>query len=507
MDTKANMDRRSFLKASALLGSTLFAGTSGLYTMTGCGKKTDWKSIYFPKMLLKNLLLFDGSTNTLQKDKIILIQDNKILSIENQNNNSQYADFKVVDLKGRTLMPGLIDNHVHITSPFITEGNMKVMLQLNYQAELNFKNCIMSGVTTVRDVGGSPGMVNKFKAKADQNHIPGPRVISSLSMIAARNKDQFGWPTQAPLIENPIVKKIFGGNFAERPQTASQMAELCETLIGQGAAWLKTLHQDQSFHHKHHSLPNHTDDAYKAMLKVGEKHGIRCAIHAMFASGFQKGVDIGFHTLEHTPMNEVISDFYIEKFKSNKTAIMPTLTVYGNFFIRDQLIKLLKEKGHDYLAPEPLTQMTQAYEKVITLMESNQNEKNRADYIVDPLYFTDMYPNVVKNIQKLVHSGAKIGIGTDAGTPTVLFGFYADELRYLSSAGLSNFQILKMATNVNAKILGMQDKIGTVETGKRADLIAVEGNPLQDLDILYEPHMVMKAGTIIKGKDIAGSGS
>jgi imidazolonepropionase-like amidohydrolase len=151
--------------------------------------------------LLHNFQLFDGLQNGLQKDRIILIEENKIQGIERKGDLGQYRDYKVVDLKGWTILPGLIDNHVHITSPFMRGDN--VLSQMDQQIEYNFRNCVMSGVTTVRDVGGFPGKINKFKSKVDKNEIPGPRLISSLSMIAARKGEQLGWPLLCPYLKNP----------------------------------------------------------------------------------------------------------------------------------------------------------------------------------------------------------------------------------------------------------------------------------------------------------------
>ena len=117
-----------------------------------------------------------------------------------------------------------------------------------------------------------------------------------------------------------------------------------------------------------------------------------------------------------------------------------------------------------------------------------------------------MFPNVIKNIAKLKSAGAKIGIGTDSGSTISLFGFYSDELKYVASAGISNFETLRMATAENAGILNMQDRIGTIEKGKWADLIAIEGDPLADLDSMNNVRMVMKGGAFIKSEGIAGLG-
>lgn len=501
---KTGLDRRSFLKASALVGSKFLVGATGLASLTNCGSRSDWRSIQYPKILLDNFRLFNGLNNSLQKGQIILIQGDKVLEIERKGDLDQYKGFRHFDLNGWTLLPGLIDNHVHITSPFTTAGNLNVLFQKNEQFELNFRNCVMSGVTTVRDVGGFPGMIRKFTQRADKNKIPGPRVISSLSMIAAREGIQLGWPSYAPYIEDPILKRIMGGNFAERPRTVEEINEVCEEMVRLGAVWLKTLHQDQSFHHKGHRLPNHTDSEYKAILNKGRKHGIRCAMHAMFVSGFNKGVDLGYHTLEHTPMDAVITDRYADRFTESDAAIIPTIRIFGDFLITRKLLKLIETRGKEYLTSEALMQVTATVKKLLAIEDGHLSDEDRSGLRVDPLYFKDMFPNVIKNIAKLKSAGAKIGIGTDSGSTISLFGLFSDELKYVASAGISNFEILRMATAENARILNMQDRIGTIEKGKWADLIAIEGDPLADLDSMNNVRMVMKGGAFIKSEGITG---
>ena len=504
---KTILGRRSFLKASALFGSKFLIGATGFASLANCSSRSEWRSIQYPKVLLDNFCLFDGVKNSLQKNQIVLIEGDKILGIERKGDLAQYKGFRHFDLNGWTLLPGLIDNHVHITSPFVITGNHNVLSQKNEQFELNFRNCVMNGVTTVRDVGGFPGMIRKFKEKADNNQIPGPRVFSSLSMIAAREGLQLGWPVHTPYIEDPIMKRIMGGNFAERPQTVDEINEVCEEMVRLGAVWLKTLHQDQSFHLKGHRLPNHTDDEYKAILRNGRKHNIRCAMHAMFTSGFKKGVDLGYHTLEHTPMDAVITDGYADRFTESEAAIIPTISIFGDFLITRKLLKLIETRGKEYLTPEALTQVTGAVKRISAVENGDLSDEERSGLPVDPLYFKDMFPNVIKNIEKLKNTGAKIGIGTDSGGSLMaLFGFYGDELKYMASAGISNFETLRMATYENACILNMQDRIGTIGNGKWADIIAIEGDPLVDLDSMNNVRMVMKGGAFIKREGIAGLG-
>lgn len=89
----------------------------------------------------------------------------------------------------------------------------------------------MNGVTTVRDVGGFPETILRFKEKADKNQIPGPRVFSSLSMIAAREGSGLGWPVHCPYIDDPIFKWMLGGNLAERPQTVDEINQVCAEMV------------------------------------------------------------------------------------------------------------------------------------------------------------------------------------------------------------------------------------------------------------------------------------
>jgi imidazolonepropionase-like amidohydrolase len=132
------------------------------------------------------------------------------------------------------------------------------------------------------------------------------------------------------------------------------------------------------------------------------------------------------------------------------------------------------------------------------------SKEDKRSLLVDPLYFKEMFPNVIKNLKKLNSMGARVGIGTDSGTFRGLFGRYNEELRHMTSAGISNFDTLRMATAVNAGIIDMQDKIGTIEKGKCADLIAVEGNPLNDIEVMDSVAMVMKGGNFVKAKGIFG---
>lgn len=501
-DESRRMDRRNFLKISAV-SAGLIMGFSGFGKIAPKAHAAKWAPVSFPKILLHNFMLFDNAHHNLLKDRLVIIEGDKIKAVEPMGDLDLFQGYKKIDLNGRTLLPGFIDNHVHITVPFMYDVNWGMLMQMNEQIEMNFYNCVMGGVTTVRDVGGFPEKILKFRAMSDNNEIPGPRVISSLSPIAAREGDRLGAPERAPYFTNPATKWFLGGNYAERPTNLKEIEATCDSMIEKGAQWLKTLHQDHSYSYYPRKLPNHSDEGYRLILKKGRNKGIKCALHEPLLSGFKKGVDLGFNTLEHMPHDGIIPDKDIEQFIQKKMAILPTALVYADDMRYESLLEVIETRGEKFLMPEASRQMSERLKASVALQKKQLSEAERRELKFDPWYIRDKFPNILANIQKMHKMGAKVGMGSDiGGSYAAFFGRYVDELRHFSDAGISNFDILNMSTAVNAEIIDMQDKIGTLEKGKQADIIAVAGNPLKDLNVLDRVSLVMKGGIIIKAEEI-----
>jgi len=495
------VDRRNFLKINTVLMSGLFLSGTGLSQLSGCGYKAGLKPGPCRRVVLHNFRLFDGVQNQLQEGRRVVIEEDRIRDVDPWAGQKGIPDYQVIDAQGMTLMPGLIDNHVHITVPFMFKVNLNALAQMDRQIELNFRNCIMNGVTTVRDVGGFPGKIKKFREMSDRSEIPGPRVISSLSPIAARKGSSLGAPEKAPYFTNPLIKWLLGGNYAERPTNVEEIREACERMVKLGAQWLKTLHQDHTYSYYPRTLPNHSDEGYRTILEIGRKYGLKCALHQVFLSGFKKGVDLGFHTLDHMPMDEEIPDDNLDRFNEKNMAILPTMMIYGDCLVDDEILVRVEKRGSDYLVPEAQRQVTGLLQESLAQEKKKLSEDDRKKLMYDRQYWKDQFPKVIQNLQKLHRKGATVGIGTDiGGSYSGFFGRYLDELKHYQAAGISNFEILRMATAVNARILNLEDKIGTVEKGRWADLIVVEGNPLDDLRALEKVRMVMKGGVLIKNE-------
>ncbi len=493
------LSRRNFLKYSGTaIGAVSIGG------ITACAKHSpDWKPISYPRMALYNGHIFNGIDSRLIKDQVVLINGGTIQSIEPRGDLSGFENYRLIDLQGRTLLPGLIDNHVHITVPFMFEPNFNTIREMDDQIALNFRECVMSGVTTVRDVGGFPEKVLKFKSLADTNRIPGPKVVSSLSPIAARKGPILGAPENAPYFTNPLVKWLLGGNYAERCETVAEVTNACDRMIEKGAQLLKTLHQDSSYSYYPRALPNHTVEGYKVIIDKAANQGLKAALHAPFVSGLELGVDLGFDTMEHMPHDRLIPKGLVDQFNRKGMAMLPTILVFHDTVIEKQLLNLVQAKGNSFLTPEAVKQVTDRMQKSLGLYELNLSKQERKHLKFDPWYIKDKIPNMFANLKRLYDMGAKVGVGSDmGGSYLAYFNRYVDELKHYAAAGIPVSDVLQMATRINADILGMGSKLGTLEKGKQADFVAVRGNPLENLAALEQVDLVIKDGAIIKAKDI-----
>ena len=269
-----------------------------------------------------------------------------------------------------------------------------------------------------------------------------------------------------------------------------EIKSACEEMISLGAQWLKTIHQSHTHTLSERPLPNHSEEGFRAILEIGREHGIKCAMHQPFLDGFHSGVSLGYHTLEHIPTNGIIPDDDIDTFIKKDMAILPTIMAFGDAFIYDEIIALMKHIEGKKLMPEAVAQMSDRIRHAETM-----DRQESFSY-----YMRENFPHVTTNLKKLYQRGATIGIGTDiGGTPSGFFGRYTEELEHFARAGILNEKILMMATSKNARILDMDDRIGSLKKGMLADLIVADGNPLEDLSTLDRIQLVMKGGLIVRG--------
>jgi hypothetical protein len=223
-------------------------------------------------------------------------------------------------------------------------------------------------------------------------------------------------------------------------------------------------------------------------------------MHQMERVAFRKGIQIGAHTLEHCPADD-LDPQEVDQFVEHGMAIVPTLKAAGDYLDLDPMIDWLEGKAEPEFMPEPRRQVLYSVKFLLSKPYPPQDPKGKL--YLDVEYFRTGYPHALKNIKLIRDAGGKIGVGTDTcGTTLSFFPHYWKELWHLTQAGLSTFEALKAATSLNAEIIGLGDQVGGIQPGKFADFAVVEGNPLENIEHVGNVKMVVKGGeTLVDNRD------
>jgi len=377
----------------------------------------------------------------------IVVRGNKIESAGTSAAVPQ--DAQVIDLGDVTLMPGLIDAHTHImlqgdvtSAEYDDQLFKESMAYRALRASRAVKIALERGFTAMRDLETEGAMYTDVDVKKAINNgvIPGPRLqVSTRAMSVTGGYGPSGY---SPEVTFPmgvqIVDGVEGGRKAVRKQ------------IAHGADWIK-VYADRSYFvdkdGKLSSIPTFTLDEMKAIVDEAHRLRHKVAAHAMARPGIENAVTAGVDSIEH---GIAIPDDLLDVMVSKGVYLVPTLTVT------------------EYVAPG----RGGVWAKI-------------------PDYHHDSF-------QRALRRGVKIAFGTDVG------GFpwdavnEAKEFEYETRFGMTPMQAIQSATRTAAELLGMSDKIGTLESGKLADIVAVPGNPLQDITAMQRVGFVMKDGVVYK---------
>jgi imidazolonepropionase-like amidohydrolase len=215
-------------------------------------------------------------------------------------------------------------------------------------------------------------------------------------------------------------------------------------------------------------------------------------MHQLWASGFRKGIELAVNSMEHAPLDTLTNDDIAQMVKA-KIPIIPTLSVFAK--VIDLPHWLDTPEGESYLQPVPLKQTR---EVLAIYREGITPEMAQQAYYDDIPWLTRQFPVMLENIARLYQAGATIGCGTDSGGwQLAMFGRIYEEIDLLVKIGLTPFEALRSATAINAHILRLDDKLGTLEEGKLADFCTIDGDPLQDTTALRRINSVVKGGKCI----------
>ncbi len=361
---------------------------------------------------------------------------------------------KLIVLKNKTVMPGLIDCHVHLEHQHernsLIESFRFTDADIAYHAAVYAKRTLMAGFTTVRDLGGTGVNISLRKA-VEQGLVDGPRIITAGRAISASGGHMDG--------SVGFRDDVFDHKMGPDDGVADGRDELIKAVrlqIKRGSDVIKIastggvldLSEDGSG-------AEFTIDEIKAVVETAKDYGMRVACHAHGAEGIRRAILGGVTSIEHgTFMNE--ED--MELMKKYGTYYVPTI-IAGR-----SVMDSAKIKGF--------------FPPVITRKA------------------LEVGPQIQQTFGKAYKAGVKIAFGTDAGVYE--HGKNYLEFQYMVEAGMPPMEAIKAATTSAADLLGISDKTGSITKGKFADIVAVDGDPLQDITVMKNVTFVMKAGKIYK---------
>ena len=375
----------------------------------------------------------------------VLVEDKKIVKIA-QNSINIPKDTQKIPLDGQTLLPGFIDAHIHICmdgSPDPVAASLSESPTLTtLKAAQSARRTLMAGVTTVRDMGAKDGIDFGLRQAINSGLIPGPRMLISGRLICMTGGH--GWQIGLEANGPDEVRK------AAREQIKAG-ADIVKLMATGGVLTPAVEPGSEQF----------TEEELRAGVEEAHKAGKKTATHAMGTRGILNALKAGIDSIEH---GVYLDDETVSIMVKRKTPLIPTISALYN----------IESKGVEAGIPEYAVQKT-----------------------------IKVKPFHLESIRMAREAGVPVAMGTDAGTPFNMHGENLGEVKLLVDyGGFSPMGAIEAGTRIAARVLGLEKELGTVTEGKIADLVMVEGNPLDNMDVLLNQEsiwLVMQGGKIVKG--------
>jgi len=394
-------------------------------------------------ILLKADRVFDGET--IHSNWSVLVKNNRIEQVGVIQNTPQNT--QTITLAGTTLMPGMIEGHSHLFLHPYNEVSWNDQVLKESRAErtaravTHAEATLMAGFTTVRDLGTEGAMYDDagLKRAIEKGVVPGPRMIVATRAIVAKG-------TYGPKPESPDIEFHQG---AAEVAGVENMTDEVRTQISKGADVIK-VYADYRWGQNGEAMPTFTQEEIATAVAVAKSGGREVVVHSSTPEGMRRSILAGVSTIEHG--DDGTSDIF-RLMKEKGVALCPTLAA-GDAILQYHGWK----KGAD---PDPIS---------ITSKK--------------------------KSFQLALQAGVTICMGGDVGVFT--HGTNAREMEMMVEYGMKPLDVLRSATSVNADVFGYGNKIGRIKTGLAADIIAVQGNPVEGIQAVKNVVFVLKDGKVYK---------
>lgn len=393
--------------------------------------------------------LLDGTGDEHQEDATIVVEGTRIREVGRGIRYPEEA--RVIDVKGMTVMPGLIDCHLHVGGFVIDDPGWQFsrlyLIPFFWDYLRNFalrrKLAIESGVTTVRSAGDNYPHILQLRDKIESGRLTGPRIIAPGPIFTAPG----GHPAGTIYKGNRYIIEHATRQVSDPEGARVEVRKLAEGRVD----CIKAVYDKANPLEHGHEIPHLSPEVLQAIVDEAHKHNLRVMVHTGDQGEMRDAVEAGADSIEH--------------------GVLPSHAPSAEY--EDDLVKMMVDKGTYYV---PTLAVAWA--------------------------FGSLYPEALadaeKALRRLHDRGVKIALGTDSGAPGVKIGSGVHkELELLVEAGLTPMEAIMAATKNAAENLGKGNELGTIEKGKLADMIVVSNDPLEQIDNTKGIQMVMKSGKIL----------
>ncbi|HEU4704164.1 MAG TPA: amidohydrolase family protein [Sphingomicrobium sp.] len=360
---------------------------------------------------------------------------------------------RVVDLRGSTVLPGLIDMHVHLSG---LDDRLQRRLQQTerdhedeaFTALLNARKTLLAGFTTVRDLGADPRLITSLRDTLASGAFAGPTIVAAGASISGSG----GHSDRRNGLNREVASTVFTNNLCNG---AEDCRRAVREQVGLGADVIKITATGGVLSNVAGGLNKQMmDDEMRAVVETARLFGRKVAAHAHGVDGINAALRAGVHSIEH------------------------------GTFTNEETFKLYRQTGA-YYVPTLLAPASALADGQRGALTPAQYDKAR-----------QAAGNAEKSFARAVREGVKIAFGTDTGVSP--HGRNAEEFALMVRAGMAPAAAIRSATVDAAELLGRSAQIGTIEAGKDADIIAVDGDPTADVRLLENVGFVMKHGRVYK---------
>lgn len=425
-------------------------------------------------ILVKNVNIFNGKDSEIIVGKDVLIQNGIIQSISDTIHALDH--YRIIEGEGKTLMPGLIDAHVHLSgSGAVPWENVKADVAYNLQAYL------YCGITTVYDLGGMAGDLSEVAEKVARNELPGPTVFNTHIPITVKN----GHPIPLTEVMLPWPLKYFVNGLSPTIKELSEAAKIIDSYVSKDIDYVKIIYDEIP-----PGSPQMNFEQLKALIDEAHKLGKSVFVHIGSPQNAVDAVKAGADVLAHGIWRGELTEEQASYIAEADIPVVYTISGFVNvaaIYNAAYAPDLLSEKLVARSILEPVT------------MENGSDVHSQE---VMNAFFEDVSRQESyweTNFRLLHQNGATILVGTDSNLPGTYAGAtYFQELEVLKKFGMSNFEILAAATYGNSKAFLNEPDFGLIEEGKNADVMLLDGNPLEELEVIKTPELILKGGRVVK---------